>query len=611
MHLRGDAGRAVGRGEQGAGRGLDPRLLDQLATRRPPPGPRRAGRAVPLAAPPTGDRQGAGTDARPAPVPLRPPRAPPSAPGGSTTTRSKLLGGVVGVVEPVGSHRERRSRPGRRSSDAVTGHSSGASDRFGGARPGGLDGDMAGDVTVSGVSDSPHAQPDPGRGERPRRDARRGALRHRGRPAWHCSRDPRAAVRPRRSPSGVPSQEPGRSSTASPRSAAPRSTEDLELGAVARGRLPLADLAGRQRADRRVGPGATRPGERRGCAPRRPGGQGVYLWMFVRAGRSASGLGVLRPARPQGTAPVHGDRTRRVDRHQQLAGTRVGRPKGEDDGRTWTFPDTPRLSTYNPVVNAGPVPRDPRERDGYGLGLFCRQSLRAVQAGRPQALPADRAGARVLRRAVRVAFPQERYDQVFVPDLGGAMENWGCVTWSDTFLTRSRPTHGEREFRRHGAAPRDGAHVVRRPGDDALVGRPLAQRGVRFLGRHLGGHGTQPTTPTPTRRILATLELRGLPHRHGTGHATPFVPRSRTSSGAFANFDEITYEKGQAVLRQLVAYVGEDRFVEGLRAYFRDPSLGQHDPGRPDASPSARRRGATWPRGRPAGSTGPARTRSS
>ena len=29
-------------------------------------------------------------------------------------------------------------------------------------------------------------------------------------------------------------------------------------------------------------------------------------------------------------------------------------------------------------------------------------------------------------------FPQERYDQVFVPNMGGAMENWGCVTWTDS-----------------------------------------------------------------------------------------------------------------------------------------------------------------------------------
>ena len=43
---------------------------------------------------------------------------------------------------------------------------------------------------------------------------------------------------------------------------------------------------------------------------------------------------------------------------------------------------------------------------------------------------------------------------------------------------------------------------------------------------------------------------------------------------AFANFDQITYAKGQAVLRQLTAFVGEDMFVEGLRAYFRDHAWG-------------------------------------
>ena len=39
---------------------------------------------------------------------------------------------------------------------------------------------------------------------------------------------------------------------------------------------------------------------------------------------------------------------------------------------------------------------------------------------------------------------------------------------------------------------------------------------------------------------------------------------------AMANFDAITYVKGESVLRQLVAYVGEETFVQGLRAYFRD-----------------------------------------
>ena len=43
---------------------------------------------------------------------------------------------------------------------------------------------------------------------------------------------------------------------------------------------------------------------------------------------------------------------------------------------------------------------------------------------------------------------------------------------------------------------------------------------------------------------------------------------------ATANFDAITYVKGQSVLHQLMAYIGEDAFVGGLRAYFRDHAWG-------------------------------------
>jgi aminopeptidase N len=39
---------------------------------------------------------------------------------------------------------------------------------------------------------------------------------------------------------------------------------------------------------------------------------------------------------------------------------------------------------------------------------------------------------------------------------------------------------------------------------------------------------------------------------------------------AMANFDAITYAKGASVLKQLMAYVGEDRFVEGLQHYFAE-----------------------------------------
>jgi aminopeptidase N len=43
---------------------------------------------------------------------------------------------------------------------------------------------------------------------------------------------------------------------------------------------------------------------------------------------------------------------------------------------------------------------------------------------------------------------------------------------------------------------------------------------------------------------------------------------------AMANFDAITYIKGASVLKQLMAFVGEDAFVGGLRSYFHDHAWG-------------------------------------
>jgi aminopeptidase N len=45
-------------------------------------------------------------------------------------------------------------------------------------------------------------------------------------------------------------------------------------------------------------------------------------------------------------------------------------------------------------------------------------------------------------------------------------------------------------------------------------------------------------------------------------------------SSAMANFDSITYAKGEATLKQLAAYIGEPAFVEGLQHYFRDHAWG-------------------------------------
>ena len=49
---------------------------------------------------------------------------------------------------------------------------------------------------------------------------------------------------------------------------------------------------------------------------------------------------------------------------------------------------------------------------------------------------------------------------------------------------------------------------------------------------------------------------------------TRWPPTSRTCNAVEVNFDGITYAKGASVLKQLVAYVGLEHFLAGLRDYF-------------------------------------------
>ena len=88
----------------------------------------------------------------------------------------------------------------------------------------------------------------------------------------------------------------------------------------------------------------------------------------------------------------------------------------------------------------------------------------------------------------------------------GAMENAGCVTLRDEYLPRSRQDRVVLRVPRQRDPARDGAHVVRRPGDHEVVGRPLAQRVVRRVGllpRRGRGHRVRPrpgpASPTPAR----------------------------------------------------------------------------------------------------------------
>ncbi len=244
-----------------------------------------------------------------------------------------------------------------------------------------------------------------------------------------------------------------------------------------------------------------------------------------------------------------------------------------DGGRLWTFADTPPLSTYVVVVNAGPFYEIRASRGGYDLGLYCRQSLKhLLDRDADELFELTEQGLGWFGEHFGAPFGQERYDHVFVPNLGGAMENWGCVTCGDWALPRSTPTYDERrdiaEVVLHEMAHMwFGDLVTMRWWDDLWLNEAFASWAACWAAegatKYVDGWASFLAVAK-----LAAYRLDMGPASHPIRGLVPDVAQ------AMANFDAISYSKGQAVLRQLGAYAGDDAFLEGLRTYFRDHAWG-------------------------------------
>jgi aminopeptidase N len=269
-----------------------------------------------------------------------------------------------------------------------------------------------------------------------------------------------------------------------------------------------------------------------------------------------------------------------VDAHESWTVTSNSAPErveplGDDmgGGRRWTFHDTPKLSTYVTVVDAGPFHEIRSRRGGYDLGLYCRQSLlQFLERDAEELFDLTDRGLAFFGERFGQPFAQERYDQVFVPNMGGAMENWGSVTWTDSVLYRSTPTYGQRAVRAQ-ILLHEMAHmwfgdlVTMQWWDDLWLNEAFASWASNWSGVNC----TEFTDEWAT--FLAASKMGG--YRQDMSPAThPIRGHVPDVSQAMANFDQVTYSKGASVLKQLMAYVGEDSFVEGLRAYFREHAWG-------------------------------------
>jgi aminopeptidase N len=250
------------------------------------------------------------------------------------------------------------------------------------------------------------------------------------------------------------------------------------------------------------------------------------------------------------------------------AGERVG------DGR-WKFAVTPPLSTYLMTLVAGEWHVIEAVHDGIPLGVLCRASL-AEHLDREAAeiLTVTRQSFDRYHELFGVRYPFGKYDQAFVPEFNaGAMENPGCVTFRDELVFRSVVTEAERVLRAVIIA-HEMAHmwfgdlVTMRWWDDLWLNESFAE----YLGFRVAAEVTRFTEAW----ALAAIS------RKAWGYAADQRPSTHPVAGgevpdaasALLNFDGISYAKGASALKQLVAWIGDDAFFNGLNAYFADHAFG-------------------------------------
>jgi aminopeptidase N len=205
--------------------------------------------------------------------------------------------------------------------------------------------------------------------------------------------------------------------------------------------------------------------------------------------------------------------------------------------------------------------------DGRDLGILGRRSLTAIlERDADELFTVTGQGLAFFGEVFGLPFPQAKYDQVFLPEFGGAMENYGCVAWSDAFLSRVTPTPAERDelvrvLLHEMAHMWFGNMVTMRWWDDLWLNEAFAEFACNWA-------MVRATEYTDAWAIhLATGELTAyLADQGPTSH--PIHQRIDDVAQAAASFDAITYPKGASVLGQLMHYVGEPTFEAGMAAYF-------------------------------------------
>jgi aminopeptidase N len=233
---------------------------------------------------------------------------------------------------------------------------------------------------------------------------------------------------------------------------------------------------------------------------------------------------------------------------------------------TVSFQRSPKMPSYLVEFTAGDLREVSAERGGTRFGVWAvagHEQDGTVALASAQAILAD------YNDYFAYPYPLPKLDSIAVPGgFSGAMENWGAITYNDQALLVSPSSAMQDRQTVFSIQAHEMAHqwfgdlVTMGWWDDTwlnesfaswLAAKETAARNPKWRWWEQEDESKESAMAADARATSHAIEQ----------HVTDELQ-------AAESFDsDITYSKGEALLRMLEAYIGEDVFREGIRSYVR------------------------------------------
>jgi aminopeptidase N len=236
------------------------------------------------------------------------------------------------------------------------------------------------------------------------------------------------------------------------------------------------------------------------------------------------------------------------------------------------FATSPKMSTYLLFLSIGDYERVHRTVDGTDVGILVKRGDLPKAA---YALEQATALLRYYNTYFGIQYPLPKLDLIAAPGgiTGGSMENWGAIFYSQNHLLfdPQKSTEADRQLvflvvSHEMAHQWFGDLVTMAWWDNLWLNEGFA--------RWMQTHAADALHPQWRTGLKAAAIFESGKRADAQSSTHPVLQPINSAEQAAQAFDEITYDKGAAVITMLEAYIGPDAFREGVDRYMHAHAYG-------------------------------------